>query len=260
MFRSLIALLCLSLLTLIGSVRSLGIPCHMPLSWILGDHDDAPSNSSYNEFHSQSSEDQIAHESYFSTKTRGVYLELGALDGEFISNTLFFERRGWRGVLIEANPLLFSKLIHKRPESVGVNAAVCSHAGTVHFISKSFVGGIWEFMSEEFRKTYHRTVKQEDLQPIKCLPLGSLLRWLDVRHIDFFSLDVEGAELEVLRTFDFKHTSVDVIVVEADNSNKEKDQAVRELLTAEGFRVTSRGRNDWFVSAEFAKQLDIRSG
>ncbi|KAF4522324.1 hypothetical protein B566_EDAN011325, partial [Ephemera danica] len=38
-------------------------------------------------------------------KTSGFFIECGALDGEFISNTLYMERKlGWTGLLVEADP------------------------------------------------------------------------------------------------------------------------------------------------------------
>ena len=44
----------------------------------------------------------------------GFYVECGALDGELRSNTLFFERkRGWKGLLIEADPKNYDKMVNK---------------------------------------------------------------------------------------------------------------------------------------------------
>lgn len=38
-------------------------------------------------------------------KTNGFFIECGALDGEFHSNTLYLERYlGWKGLLVEADP------------------------------------------------------------------------------------------------------------------------------------------------------------
>ena len=61
------------------------------------------------------------------------------------------------------------------------------------------------------------------------------LRRFGIGSIDFWSLDVEGAELEVLKTADFSRLSVKVLMVELDGHNPEKDQAVTDLLAGAGF-------------------------
>jgi hypothetical protein len=50
-----------------------------------------------------------------SKKRTGKFIEAGAADGEFYSNTLWLERElGWTGLLVEALPILFAKLRNKR--------------------------------------------------------------------------------------------------------------------------------------------------
>jgi len=41
------------------------------------------------------------------------------------------------------------------------------------------------------------------VQEVACVPLSTVLATAGVTHVDFFVLDVEGAELDVLRTIDF---------------------------------------------------------
>ena len=42
----------------------------------------------------------------------GFFIEAGAADGEWFSNTLYFERHhGWTGLLVEPNPDLLSDLV-----------------------------------------------------------------------------------------------------------------------------------------------------
>jgi len=49
-----------------------------------------------------------------SQRRGGFYVECGAFDGEILSNTLFFElARNWTGLLAEANPAYYSKLLAK---------------------------------------------------------------------------------------------------------------------------------------------------
>ena len=60
-------------------------------------------------------------------RSGGTFVELGGNDGVASSNTLFLEAcQGWRGILIEANPLSFERLRQRRPAAVGIHAAVCS--------------------------------------------------------------------------------------------------------------------------------------
>ena len=47
--------------------------------------------------------------------------------------------------------------------------------------------------------------------------MSTYLNALDAARIDFFSLDVEGAELEVLLTIDFTVVTVDVFLIEIDD-------------------------------------------
>merc|ERR1712032_45476 len=61
----------------------------------------------------------------------------------------------------------------------------------------------------------------------------------ELRHVDLFSLDVEGAELAVLQTMDWQ-IPVCIWVVELDGQNQEKDEAVRQLLFEKGYRKQSK--------------------
>jgi hypothetical protein len=45
---------------------------------------------------------------------------------------------------------------------------------------------------------------------VQCIPITTLLLALNKREVDYFSLDVEGNELEVLRTIDFKQIDIKV--------------------------------------------------
>jgi len=49
---------------------------------------------------------------------------------------------------------------------------------------------------------------------VQCFPLMDVLAALDVNHVDYLSLDVEGPELEILRTLDWNRLRVDIVTVE----------------------------------------------
>jgi len=57
---------------------------------------------------------------------------------------------------------------------------------------------------------------------VNSISLGSLLSNLDITKIDFFSLDVEGNELEVLKGINFNDVDIKYICIEIWNKEKKK--------------------------------------
>lgn len=53
--------------------------------------------------------------------------------------------------------------------------------------------------------------------------------------MDLLSLDVEGAEFEVLKTIDFKKQQFGVIFYEADEHNALKNEMMKSMLEANGY-------------------------
>ena len=80
------------------------------------------------------------------------------------------------------------------------------------------------------------------LTPITCVNLAHVFRQRNVTAIDLFVLDVEGAELEVLRSVDLSTVQVRFFLIELTGTKSGKDAAVRCLLRKAGYEP--RGRLD----------------
>ena len=72
------------------------------------------------------------------------------------------------------------------------------------------------------------------LMEVPCMLMPKVFEQNGIEHVDLFFLDVEGGELTVLETFDWR-VRIDVLVVEMDNTNPQKDEAVRQLLYGRGY-------------------------
>lgn len=109
-----------------------------------------------------------------------------------------------------------------------------------------------QVMSEKFKEQWHSGLDKESLPMIPCMPLSSMLAKFSVSHIGFWSLDVEGAELQVLQTFDFDAVTINVVCIEADGHDPVKDKAVKDVMLEHGYIFHGHEvRNDWFVHPSF---------
>lgn len=188
---------------------------------------------------SQSGEERIVNDCFFNNKRNGTFVELGALDGVQLSNTLMLDTcLGWRGVLVEGSHANFQNLqrnVRRLRRHVSTNyGAVCAGNKTsVKFTTgRGPTGGDVSQMSESFVKRWHgagiaRTVT------VPCKPMSAYVQ--NLRHIDFFSLDIEGAELEALVSLNFSAITVDIFMIELDDHNEERNRRVRSLLAGEGY-------------------------
>lgn len=181
-------------------------------------------------YYSQMGEDKYFHMNYFSLYRSGTFLEMGAHDGAWFSNTKFFEDElGWSGVLIEPNPDSFAKLRNNRPRSQCYQFAVSETEGEVEFYKNGVVSSVKQNTSQEFFDGWH---KGHDISVIKVPSrrLGSILGHAGVKRIDFWSLDIEGSEVDALKTMDWT-IPVYLICMETQLVPEKKRQCDAILLT-----------------------------
>lgn len=171
------------------------------------------------------------------SEVSGTFVELGALDGLDVSNTLMLERcYNWTGLLIEASPENVARLRNSGRRAPYVHSAVCARQGMIRM---STVGGATA-------RVLDATSRDHDERPaslVPCQPLASLMRTAGLPEATFLSLDVEGMEEEVLMTVD--PTAFDLIVVEARHDTPEKNGRVRERVLQAGLCQLSRPWVKW---------------
>jgi hypothetical protein len=93
-------------------------------------------------------------------------------------------------------------------------------------------------------------LEQQDSINIKATTLTKLLNDLKVRHVDFFSLDVEGYETEVLRGIDFSTITFDFIFVETRIENEEE---IDSILTQANMKMTHQWLNPSYSNRLYAR-------
>lgn len=157
----------------------------------------------------------------------GFFIEAGANDGYSQSNTYFLEKKlGWHGVLVEGIPELFDKCRRLRSNSAVFNCALVSPAYpdatiTMHFAGlMSVVEGSLKSTNAQAEHIHAgldvQRISESYSVAVPAKTLESILEDIPAaRGIDFFSLDVEGHELEVLKGLNLLRFRPRYILVEA---------------------------------------------
>ncbi|GAB4343823.1 MAG: hypothetical protein Kow0089_19920 [Desulfobulbaceae bacterium] len=193
-------------------------------------------------YYSQHGEDCLLWE-FFDFKQKGFFIEVGAFDGRYLSNTYSFEEQGWTGLCVEPHPRFFAACRENRPGSVCVNVA-CVGDETKEVVLKVDPAGLYSGLADDpERNEYVRAIFENSEQefesftdvPVPAATLDELLEryFPDLEGIDFVSIDVEGTETDVLRGFNLERYAPEVIVIEANSGEARKE--ITEYLVSRGY-------------------------
>lgn len=183
---------------------------------------------------------------------KGFFVECGALDGERSSNTNYLESKyGWQGLLVEADPSYYTQLLGKNRKSWSINACL-SPVNRTSFITFGEMGdGRGHVVMEGTQEKFEAKTKYI----VPCFTLESMMLALNRSTIGFFSLDVEGAEAQVLKTINFQKLDIKTLTVEYEHVEG-GEAGLTQLLTSRGMKFYEKviDKDIWAKDLFFVKQ------
>ncbi len=190
-------------------------------------------------YFSQFGEDVLIRSYFPKSKRDGVFVDVGAYQPVSLSNTYYFYLKGWRGINVEPNPVGIAAFNKYRPLDINLQVGVSEVPGTLsyHMIP-----------DKPFENTFSQSQADIRHEPglneqVVELPVDTLANILDKhlpkgKSIDFFSIDVEGINLEVLRSNNWEKYRPKLIVVEKHLSEEEhKNQELLKLMAEKGYKL-----------------------
>lgn len=162
---------------------------------------------------------------------QGVYIDVGAFDPIFCSNTLLLHKNGWHGINIDIDAAKVEKFQTMRPGDHNVLGAVSDTKEVVHYAS--YQSSSWNRIIDLECPDTKSKIGEEALSiiPIETLTLteiidNSIYRNAEIAYLD---VDCEGYDLKVLKSLDFKKYKPRIISFEAHNLQDRSE--ISEFLT-----------------------------
>jgi hypothetical protein len=176
-------------------------------------------------------------------KYTGFYIEIGAHHPVRFSNTYLFYRLGWRGICIDATPGSMKLFKKHRPRDICVETGVGETDSSQQYYLFNDPA-LNTFSKEKAEKViaegaYHligtQNIQQRNINSI-------LSEYLVPAQIDFLSIDVEGLDELILKTFDFSRYHAQYVVLEANHFNLEnlESSGIHRLMKAQHYRLISK--------------------
>lgn len=173
-----------------------------------------------NKSYSQEGEDLVLSSLLFKLnnenhKKSGFYIDVGAHHPYRYSNTFLFYKRGWNGLNIDAMPGSMDRFKKSRPRDINLECGIGLNADLVKFYI--FNEPALNTFDESLAKARCNDVRHiKTIVKIPIVPLSKVLEdnLLDGQKIDFLTIDVEGFDLDVLKSNDWSKYRPVVVLVE----------------------------------------------
>ena len=196
--------------------------------------------------------EQALIQDYFGFNRSGYFVEVGANDSISYGSQSWHLEDGldWQGVLVEPIPELASKCRKYRPSSKIFECA-CVDQESANTVSLFIPRSCKEESDILGRSAIEKNIDDGHFHfhkeiTVKARTLNSILQDAGTRQIDLLSIDVEGAELEVLRGFNLGRYRPKLILLE----DKHVHLAKHRYLKKHGYVLVKRTRlNCWYVPA-----------
>ena len=209
-----------------------------------------PFKKNYKRSYAQCGEDMILD--VIIGKPRGFYLDIGANNPIEQSNTMYFYKKGWHGINIDATPGSMASFERLRKRDVNLEIAISNEEKEMIFYL--FEPSFYNSFEKRFSELYKDKLIGQ--KRIKTTKLSKVLdQYLNNDEIDFFSVDAEGYDFDILKSNDWQKYRPKIVVIEYITYNEsELDHIIkiRKFLESVEYKLFCNSpTNAFFVENKF---------
>jgi FkbM family methyltransferase len=186
---------------------------------------------------------------------QGFYVDVGANDPKFLSVTHAFYERGWHGINID--PATWALLNKERTRDINLEVAASAAEGKITFyeVSDSTLCTCDSALAEQYRQSGQMVIERA----VPSMTLNQILEKYANGPIHFMNIDVEGAEVDVLRGLDLSTWRPWIILIEATipTTKIPAFEQSESLIASSNYEfVYFDGLNRFYVAKEHGELLE----
>ena len=170
---------------------------------------------------------------FFIKKNEGFYVDVGCYHPIKGSLTYCLYKRGWRGLNVDLSKISIDLFKLARPKDYNIQAAITDFDGETQFFENGMIN---QQNTLENSGTNLKKIK------INAFKLQTLLDKLNINHIDFLNIDVEGSDYKVISSLSLNKIRPKMICIE-ENRYDIKDiinDTIQNLMNSNDYFLFSR--------------------
>jgi len=165
---------------------------------------------------------------YFRKKKKGFYIDVGCYHPIHRNNTYLLHKNGWSGINIDIHQFSIDLFNFLRPNDINLNYAVSDLNGMVEMFYQKKLSQLSTIDEQQAQMSFQGNIKKSK---IKSLSLDAILEKTNLTEtkIDLLDIDVEGADLRVLKGFTVEKFKPELICVEIHKKDIKNSEIYKYL-------------------------------
>ena len=161
---------------------------------------------------------------YFKNKSRGFYIDVGCYHPLEGSNTHLLYKKGWRGINFDISDFSIKLFKFLRKRDISIRSGISNYSGKKQYYFRKKINML-NTLNENIGKIHFKNGYNTDVVNINTLDFFLEKFFKKNIEIDLLKIDVEGEELNVLKSIDLKHFKPQLISIEIHNKENMFDDS-----------------------------------
>ena len=191
---------------------------------------------SYSQF-----EEDLFIKNFFKDKKKGFFVDIGCHHPFKGNNTFLLYKLGWSGINIDLNKLSIDLFNVARPRDINICTAISEKEGEIEY----FLPNNNPLSSEiTINKKFSNILKKHHGNQYKPYRTKSVT-WNSIKdkynnylkEVDFFKIDIEGSDFQVLRNIDLTNLKIKLIMIEASHLDIQNRNEIINYLKLKNYKI-----------------------
>ena len=161
-------------------------------------------------------------QNYFKNKPKGFYVDVGCYHPLQGNNTHLLYKNGWSGINFDINHYSIKLFDFLRKRDLNIHSGISQKKSMLTMYYRKEINML-NTLDEKIAKIHFRNGYKKRNVQVNNLDFFISKNFKKQKKIDFLNIDVEGAELNVLKSLNFKNYKPQLICIEIHNSKNMYD-------------------------------------